>query len=134
MRADAAPCERQRWREVWQGGSGVVTRVVEEFFDALGSRGFEPRLRQVTGTVRCDLAEDGHTGHWFVRIDHGYLSVSHDNLDADCVVRADEESFGRLVTGEVNPLVALLRGMAVYEGSEELILALQGILPGRSRR
>jgi predicted lipid carrier protein YhbT len=111
-----------------------VTRVVEEFFDALGRRGFEPKLRQVAGTVRCDLEQRGHTGRWFVRIDHGYLSVSRDNIDANCVVRADEEAFGRLVTGELNPLVALLRGMTVYEGDEELILALQRILPGRPDR
>jgi hypothetical protein len=112
----------------------AVTRVVKEFFDALDRRGFEPKLRQVAGTFRCDLEQDGHIAHWFVRIDHGYLSVSRDNLDADCVVRADEDAFGRLVTGEVNPLVALLRGMAVYEGGEELVLALQRILPGRPKR
>jgi hypothetical protein len=136
MRADAGPCERGRSTVASTRAEevGVVTRVVEEFFDALGRRGFEPKLRQVAGTVRCDLEEDGHTGHWFVRIDHGYLSVSHDNLDADCVIRADEESFGRLVTGELNSLVALLRGMAVYDGSEELILALQRILPTRPGR
>jgi hypothetical protein len=109
---------------------GVVTPVVEQYFDVLNSRGYEPKLRQVAGTVRCDLDTEGHTEHWLVRIDHGYLSVSRDNIEADCVVRTDEETFGRIVSGQLDALVALLRGMAVFEGSEELILALQRMLPG----
>jgi hypothetical protein len=107
-----------------------VTQVVDEYFDALGRRGYEPRLRQVAGTVRCDLERDGHPEHWLVRIDHGYLSVSREDREADCVVRTDEETFGRIITGQLNALVALLRGMALFEGSEELILALQRMLPG----
>jgi putative sterol carrier protein len=110
----------------------VVARVVEEFFGALESRGYESKLRQVAGTVRCDLVRDGATEHWLVRIDHGYLSVSRDDIEADCVVRTDEETFARIVTGQLDALVALLRGMAVFEGSEELILALQRMLPGGS--
>jgi putative sterol carrier protein len=103
--------------------------VVQQFFDGLARGGFQPALRHVSGTVRCDLACDGQTDHWLVRIDRGSVSVSREDVSADCVIRTDEETFGRLVTGEVNALVALLRGMAVVEGSEELILALQRMLP-----
>lgn len=102
---------------------------VQEFFDALAHAGYQPALRQVSGTVRCDLARDGRMDHWLVRVDHGRLSVSRDDEPADCVIRTDEDMFGRIVTGEVNPLVAVMRGMAVVEGDEQLILALQRLLP-----
>jgi hypothetical protein len=107
-----------------------VATVVQQFFDGLAVGGFQPVLRHVSGTVRCDLARDRQTDHWLVRIDRGNVSVSREDVPADCVIRTDEETFGRLVTGEVNALVAVLRGMAVVEGSEELILALQHMLPG----
>ena len=107
-----------------------MATVVEEYFDALARQGFQPTLRHIGGTVRCDLVGGGQTGHWLVRIDHGRLSVSHEYAPADCVIRTDEDTFGRIVTGAVNPLVALMRGMAAVEGDEELILALQRMLPG----
>jgi SCP-2 sterol transfer family protein len=107
-----------------------VATVVEEYFDTLARQGFQPTLRHVRGTVRCDLVRGGQTDHWLVRIDFGNLSVSHEYTPADCIIRTDVETFGRIVTGAVNPLVALMRGMAAVDGDEELILALQRMLPG----
>ena len=108
-----------------------MATVVEEYFDTLASQGFQPTLRHVGGTVRCDLVHGGQTVHWLVRIDHGRMSVSREYAPADCVIRTDEDTFGRIVTGAVNPLVALMRGMAAVDGDEELILGLQRMLPGR---
>jgi SCP-2 sterol transfer family len=107
-----------------------MATVVEEYFGTLARQGFQPTLRHVAGTVRCDLVRGGQTGHWLVRIDRGHLSVSNEYAPADCIIRTDEDTFGRIVTGEVNPLVALMRGMAAVDGDEELILALQRMLPG----
>jgi predicted lipid carrier protein YhbT len=104
--------------------------VVEEFFDTLDRQAFQPALRHVAGTVRCDLVRGGQTGHWLVRIDRGRLSVSREYGAADCVISADEDTFGRIVTGAVNPLVALMRGMAAVDGNEELVLALKRMLSG----
>lgn len=107
-----------------------MATVVEEYFDTLGRQGYQPALRHVAGTVRCDLVRGGQTEHWLVRIDRGRLSVSREYSQADCVIRTDVDTFGRIVTGAVNPLVALMRGMAAVDGDEELILALQRMLPG----
>jgi hypothetical protein len=117
-------------REYPRPEGAVVTDVVEEFFDTLARRGFEPVLRQVSGAVRCDLVDGPHTDRWLVLIDRGHVRVSHDDAPADCLVRTDKETFGRIVTGQVNPLVAVLRGWAMFEGNEELILALQRLPPG----
>jgi putative sterol carrier protein len=102
---------------------------VQEFFDALAHAGYRPALRQVSGTVRCDLAHDGEVDHWLVRIDRGEVRVSKEDAPADCVIHADEDTFARIVSGRLSPMVALLRGMAVVEGSEELTLALQRLVP-----
>jgi hypothetical protein len=107
-----------------------VATVVEEYFDTLAHQGFQPALRHVRGSVRCDLVSGGHTDHWLVRIEFGNLSVSHEYTPADCIIRTEAETFSRIVTGAVNPLVALMRGMAAVDGDEELILALQRMLPG----
>src|SRR5258705_2622537 len=107
-----------------------MTTVVEEYFDTLNHQGFQPTLRHICGTVRCDLVRGGQTGHWLVTIDRGRLSVSREYRPADCVIRSDEETFGRIVTGAVHPLVALMRGMAAVDADEELILGLQRMLPG----
>jgi predicted lipid carrier protein YhbT len=104
--------------------------VVDEYFDTLARQDFQPTLRHVGGTVRCDIVRGGHTDHWLVRIDHGRLSVSQEYAPADCVIRTDEDTFSRIVTGAVNSLVALMRGMVAIDGDEELMLALQRMLPG----
>ncbi len=106
-----------------------MASVVEEYFAALARQGFQPALRHVAGTVRCDLVRGGHTDHWVVRIDRGHLSVANEYAAADCIIRTHEDTFGRIVTGEVNPLIALMRGMAAVDGDEELILALQRMVP-----
>ena len=111
-----------------------MATVVDEYFDTLNRLGFQQALRHVGGTVRCDLVRGGQTDHWLVRIDRGHLSVSREYGPADCVIRTDEETFGRIVTGAVNPLVALMRGMTAVDGDEELILALQRMLPGPEDR
>lgn len=111
-----------------------MATVVEEYFDTLNRLGFQPALRHVRGTVRCDLVRGAQTDHWLVRIEGGQLSVSREYAPADCVIRTDEETFGRIVTGAVNPLVAMMRGMAAVDGDEELILALQRMLPGPEDR
>jgi putative sterol carrier protein len=111
------------------GRGTAVNAVVEGYFDALARQGFQPALRHIGAAVRTDLVHDDRTDHWMVRIDHGRMSVSREDGDADCVIRTDEETFGRIVTGEVNALAALMRGMVLIEGDEELILALQRTLP-----
>jgi hypothetical protein len=109
---------------------------IEEFFQQLATHGHEPLLAKVTGTCRFDLTgvePDGgrRTDHWIVRSDAGDISVSHENVDADCVVRADRALFEGIVRGEVNSMAAMLRGALSVEGNLELLMLIQRLLPGR---
>jgi putative sterol carrier protein len=105
-----------------------------EFFQRLESRGHEPRLEKATGTVRFDLTNGKRTHRWLVTIDKGDIAVSHKNLKADCIVRADKKVFEGIAAGTINPFAAALRGELGIEGNTELLVLLQRLLPGPPRR
>lgn len=105
--------------------------TVEEFFQELEDKGHQPLLAKLNGTVRFDLMNgNGPTDHWLVAIDHGDFTISNENTDADCVIRAEKELFKLLITGEENAIAATLRGVLVCAGNVELLFAIQRIFPG----
>jgi putative sterol carrier protein len=104
------------------------------FFDDLARRGHEPLLGDAVGSVRIELAGDSLAGTWLVRLDQGEITVSRDEVAADCVVRCDRSVFDGIAAGEVNAVAALLRGALVYEGDPELLVRLQRLFPGRGTR
>ena len=104
-----------------------------EFFDELAQRGREPLLQKATGTLRFDLVQGKRTEHWLLAVKKGDLTVSHRNIRADCVVRADEALFDRIASGEANAMAALLRGEMGVEGDVELLVSFQRLFPGPPR-
>jgi putative sterol carrier protein len=107
---------------------------VVEFFEELGRRGHEPLLAKVTGRVRFELADGGHTDRWLVAVDKGDTVVSHQDGLAECTIRAERALFERLCRGEENAMAAVLRGALVCTGDVELLYAIQRILPGPPRK
>src|SRR5689334_6907573 len=111
-----------------------MTDPTATFFEELGTRGHEPRLKVVTGTVRFDITQDGSTQHWWLRIDHGALRVSTgdagpDGADADCVIEAGRPLFDGIATGRVNAMAAMLRGDLLLAGDPELLVSCQRLFP-----
>ncbi len=115
-----------------------MTDSTSEFFDELDRRGHEPLLEKASGTLRFDLADGKRTDRWLVTVKKGDVAVSHRNVRADCVVRANRALFDGVVGGEVNAMAALLRGAMSVEGAVELLVLFQRLFPGpprsRSRR
>jgi putative sterol carrier protein len=107
-----------------------MSDTTAEFFDGLRRRGHEPLLEKATGTVRFDLTDQGKTARWKVTIAKGDLSVSRENGEADCVFRAERQVFEGIVTGDVNPMAALLRGTVGVQGDPELGVLFQRLFPG----
>jgi putative sterol carrier protein len=99
------------------------------FLEELGRRGHDPRLARTTGTLRFDVRDDARMEHWRLAIEDGVVAVSRDDAAADCVLRIDRDAFDALATGELNPMVATLRGVLVPEGDVELMVRFQRILP-----
>ena len=106
-----------------------MTDATTEFFDTLARRGHEPLLKKVTGTMRFDLVQGTRTDHYFVAIKPRDLAVSNENVEADCVVRADRSLFDAIASGEENLMAAVLRGALTFQGDAHLLLAFQRLFP-----
>ena len=114
-------------------GNGVIMTedVVAAFFEDLGTRGYEPLLRKVSGTVRFDLVSGKMTERWLVAIRKGNLAVSRKNVAADTTMRLSRTLFEAVVSGETNLLSALLRGDVVLEGDYRLMIVVRRLFRKR---
>ncbi|WBB50955.1 SCP2 sterol-binding domain-containing protein [Verrucosispora sp. WMMA2044] len=102
-----------------------MSEAVRDFFDGL-TRGGGLMLRQVSGTVRFDLAYPDRVDHWLVSIDQGRITVSRDDVpDVDTVIRADAQLFLRMTRGEVKPLSAWLRNDFTADGEFRFVIMLE---------
>ncbi|HEX5741103.1 MAG TPA: SCP2 sterol-binding domain-containing protein [Pilimelia sp.] len=105
------------------------------FFRELGGCGYEPTLRRATGTIRFDLNGNERAAPWLVTIERGQVGVARRKGAADCVVRADQELFGRLVAGTANMMTMLLRGrITVVQDKPELLVLFQRFMRVRQHR
>jgi putative sterol carrier protein len=107
-----------------------MSSATDQFFQQLGRRGHEPLLVKANGTLRFDLKDDRKTSHWLVEMRKGDIKVSRENRDADGVVVATRAILDEIVTGNVNALAALLRGVLVYQGDPALLVWFQRLFPG----
>ena len=111
-----------------------VADPTTEFFDGLGQRGYEPLLRKSSGTVRFEIVDGKRTERRYVSVDRGNVSVSRRRGAAQGVIRADRALFGRIATGELNPIAAVLRGELAVEGDWRLLVLVQRLFPGPPRK
>ena len=106
-----------------------MTNPTDEFFEQLNHRGHEPLVGRVAGVIRFDVMHRGETDTRFLHIDHGHISVTRDGGSADSVVRVDRRVMDTIVTGQANPLAALLRGALSVQGNPEMTVIFQRLLP-----
>jgi putative sterol carrier protein len=100
-----------------------------EFFERLGTRGHEPLLERMQGSVRVELEDGDRAEHWLVSVDKGDVRVSHKNAKADCTVRTRKALFDELARGEANAMTSLLRGTLAIDGNYELLVLFQRLFP-----
>ena len=55
-------------------------------------------------------------------------TVSNENLDADCTIAATEETFSDLMTGNLNPMMAVMTGKVKISGDMSVAMKLQNLL------
>jgi hypothetical protein len=102
---------------------------VGEFFEQLGTYGHQPLLAKADGTARFDVLDGKRTERWFLTLDNGHVTVSRKNAAADMVVEAPRALLERILQGKANALAAVLRGEMTIQGSTELIVLFQRLLP-----
>jgi len=103
------------------------------FFAYVANRSPEPLIKNVTGTIRFDLADGAGTDHWLVTMKKGEVAVSNQNSAADAVVRADRAIFDEIAAGTKNAQAAFLRGAVAAEGDMDLIVQFFRLLPAPPR-
>jgi putative sterol carrier protein len=98
--------------------------LLQAFFEKVARRGYEPGLRNVTGTCRFDIVENGS---WLLVVYDGALAVSQDTADADCVCVGSAADFEAIARGEQNPLTAAMQGRLQISGDAAMVLVLHRI-------
>ncbi len=54
--------------------------------------------------------------------------VSNDDTDADCVIIASKETFIKLKSGDLNPMMAVMSGKVKIKGDMGLAMKLQSLI------
>ena len=111
-----------------------MTDPTTQFFEELGQRGHVPSLENTKGTVRCDVLNGKKTEHWYIALDKGHITVSHDERAADCTIAGDKALFDAFSTGDANPVSAMLRGTISVEGDMRLLVLIRRLLPASSQK
>jgi len=110
-----------------------MTDPTTEFLEELAEKGHEPLLKSTSGTLRVDVENGKNVEHWFVTIEGGDVTVTHDDAEADASIRASREVLDGISSGKVNAMAALLRGVVVPSGDLRLLLSFQRLFPGPPR-
>lgn len=96
-----------------------------EFFEGAESRIDPTRTRDFRASYRFDV--EG-AGSWHVEVDDGKIRIEASDAPAECVVRASEATFLRIVNREASPMTAFLTGKVRIEGDMGLLVKLREFL------
>jgi predicted lipid carrier protein YhbT len=98
---------------------GKMSDIIESFFEQLATQGYEPRLRDISGSCRWNI--EG-AGSWTLSIKEGALTITKNSSDAqvDCVITCSKDDFIRMMQGQQHPLTALMQGRITVTGSAGL--------------
>jgi putative sterol carrier protein len=99
-----------------------VAQTAKEFFDTLESRVDQ---RKTAGMNNSYVFEIEGAGTWKVDVTDGKVAVTEGGGDADATIRASEETFRAIASGEQNPTTAYMGGKLKVEGDMGAALKLQ---------
>jgi putative sterol carrier protein len=94
----------------------------QEFFDTLPSRADSSKTAGMNNSYLFDI--EG-AGKWVVTVDDGIVSVTEGEGDADVTISTNEENFGKIVAGELNPTTAYMTGKLKIKGDMGAAMKLQ---------
>lgn len=94
--------------------SDRLEAAVAAIKDKMGGASFD-------GSVRFDIGDEGS-----VRIEGQTVEVS--DAEADCVLRADADTFQGILSGDLNPTMAFMTGRLKVDGDMGKAMALSAVL------
>jgi putative sterol carrier protein len=99
-----------------------VAQTAREFFETLETRVDSGKTAGMNNSYLFDI--DG-AGTWKVDVANGQVSVTEGGDGADVTIRASEETFQAIASGEQNPTTAYMTGKLKVEGDMGAALKLQ---------
>ena len=95
---------------------------VREFFEGLEGRVDESKTAGMNNSYLFDV--EG-AGQWKVDVQDGKVSVTEGEGDADVRLTTSEDSFTKIVAGELNPTTAYMTGKLKVKGDMGAAMKLQ---------
>jgi putative sterol carrier protein len=99
-----------------------VAQSAKEFFEGLESRVDSSKTAGMNASYLFVI--DG-AGRWTVDVDDGAVKVTEGGEAADCTISATEETFERIIDGELNPTSAYMTGKLKVKGDMGAAMKLQ---------
>ena len=95
---------------------------VKEFFDGLASRVDESKTAGMNNSYLFDV--EG-AGKWTVDVRDGKVSVTEGGDSADAEISTSEETFLKVMSGDLNPTTAYMTGKLKIKGDMGAAMKLQ---------
>ena len=99
-----------------------MAQSAREFFESLESRVDPGKTAGMNNSYLFDI--EG-AGTWKVDVSDGNVSVAEGEGDADVTIRASEDTFRAIASGEQNPTTAYMTGKLKVDGDMGAALKLQ---------
>jgi putative sterol carrier protein len=96
--------------------------AVQEFFANLESKTDREKTAGMSNSYVFDI--EG-VGEWKVDVDDGKVTVTEGGGDADVVISTSQETFEKIVAGDVNPTSAYMTGKLKIKGDMGAAMKLQ---------
>ncbi|HET8743529.1 MAG TPA: SCP2 sterol-binding domain-containing protein [Gaiella sp.] len=96
--------------------------TAQEFFATLPEKADPSKTAGMHNTYVFDVE---NVGQWTVAVEDGTVSVSEGAGEADCTIRASEETLVKIAKGEANPTTAYMTGKLKIDGDMGAALKLQ---------
>jgi putative sterol carrier protein len=101
-----------------------VADRVREFFESLPNR----TAARTAGMRNSYLFKIDGAGIWKVDVNDGTVSVAEGDGQADVTISASDETFERLVAGELSPIAAYMQKKIRVSGDMGAAMKLQKIM------
>ena len=99
-----------------------MAQTAREFFETLETRVDSGKTAGMNNSYLFDI--DG-AGTWKVDVADGQVSVTEGGNGADVTIRASEETFQAIASGEQNPTTAYMTGKLKVKGDMGAAMKLQ---------
>jgi putative sterol carrier protein len=109
-------------RESTSSTKGASADAVKDFFANLESQADATKTAGMSNSYVFDI--DG-AGQWKVDVDDGKVTVTEGAGDADVTISTSQETFEKIVAGDVNPTSAYMTGKLKIKGDMGAAMKLQ---------